>query len=942
MKKNLLYIALLCVNSLFGQNRIVLDATLNVAAQSIEIQQEIEYQNTSNVTIDEIFLNDWNNAFSTKNTPLALRFAEEFRTTFHFAKNDDRGFTTVTSITDKSQNSLGHERLAEHPDVIKVKLNKPIAPGNSYSITLKYIIKIPNNKFTSYGVTSNNEFNLRYWYMTPAYFDGQWHYYSHKNLDDLFIPKADVVLSLTIPRNYTATTELNLINGEQNPDYQTFYFEGKDRVNTKLFITKLPYYWNVQTDDFTIVSNIQGKNLGNNDKAIIADKVTRFITANIGQYPHQKLLVTQIDADKDPIYGLNQLPNFIRPFPEHFQYELTLLKTALNNFLENTLLVNPRKEQWLIDGMQTYFLMKYVDEQYPNMKLLGTLANIWGIRSFHAADLEFNEQYGLIYMHMARTNRDQPLTMAKDSLLKFNSNLANKYKAGVGLKYLDDYINADILERTIKTFYNNQYLTRTTPNDFRTLLESNTEKDISWFFTEYLNTRKKIDFKIKEIERLGDSIKFTVKNKRGTNVPVSLFTIKEDSVTSKQWLNNIQDKKTYTIPFNEADQLVLNYDNSIPEFNLRDNWKSLSGFFSSGKALQLRLFKDFEDPHYNQIFFMPLVEFKNIYDGLTLGAKLYNKTVLRKSFNYKITPKYGTRSKSLTGSGTIHFDQFHENSDLFHIRYGISGSYQSFAEDLFSRKLTPFVNLLFRNNEDFRSNEGQLVTIRYVDINNDEDVLNITNSDVPNYAVFNARYIYSDNNLINFKKWFADLQFSKNFGKVSLNYEYRKLFQSNRQLNIRLFGGLFLYNNNPTGSNYFNFALDRPTDYLFDYSYLGRSESSGIFSQQIIISEGGFKSKLDTPFANLWITTANFSTSIWKYIHAYGDIGLVKNKGINPQFVYDSGIRLNLVEDYFELYFPVYSNLGWEIAQPNYDQKIRFVFTADPEALLGLFRRKWY
>ena len=59
------------------------------------------------------------------------------------------------------------------------------------------------------------------------------------------------------------------------------------------------------------------------------------------------------------------------------------------------------------------------------MKLLGTLADVWGIRSFHISDLLFNEQYSLVYMHMARTNRDQPLAMPKDSLLKFNQNLAN-------------------------------------------------------------------------------------------------------------------------------------------------------------------------------------------------------------------------------------------------------------------------------------------------------------------------------------------------------------------------------------------------------------------------------------------------------------------------------------------------------------------------------------
>ena len=90
------------------------------------------------------------------------------------------------------------------------------------------------------------------------------------------------------------------------------------------------------------------------------------------------------------------------------------------------------------------------------------------------------------------------------------------------------------------------------------------------------------------------------------------------------------------------------------------------------------------------------------------------------------------------------------------------------------------------------------------------------------------------------------------------------------------------------------------------------------------------------------MATINSSTTLWKYIEVYGDFGIVKNKLLNPEFVYDSGIRLNLVTDYFELYFPVYSNLGWEIGQPRYDQKIRIKFTVDPQALFGLFRRKWY
>lgn len=942
MIKKLLFILPLLF-SLFctAQNKLDVNARFNIDQKQIYVRQSIEYKPDSFQELDTIFLNDWSNSYSTKKTSLARRFAEEFSTKFHFAKSDERGFTTITSLKDKNGNQLDYSRLKRHPDVIRVIPKTPIQKGETYYLELEYLIQLPSTKFTGYGIGPNGEINLKYWYITPAVFDGEWHYYSNKDLDDLYIPKSDINLQIRFPKNYIYNSQLDFVTSTQFDGSQLVILNGKDRVDTRLFLSKSPSFKSIQTDNFTILSNLKEEDMSTAEKAIITDNVTSFINNNLGDYPFNTLMVTEIDAEKDPIYGLNQLPEFIRPFPKNFKYELTLLKNAIGVYLDNVLLLHPRKEQWLRDGIQIYYLIKYIEENFPEMKLLGALADVWGIRSFHAADLSFNEQYQLVYMHMARTNRDQALTTPKDKLLKFNQNLANKYKAGIGLKYLDDFINEDVLENTIQEFITSNSLKFVESDQFESLLKSKTEKDINWFFTDYINTRKKIDFKIEKVSKTEDSITLTIKNKRDNSMPVSLFTLNNDSVISKRWIENIEETKTITIPRDSSNKLVLNYQNTIPEYNLRDNWKSLKGFFFNHKPFQFRLFKDIEDPRYNQVFFMPMVEYNNIYDGLTLGMKLYNKTALRKAFNYRFTPQYALNSKSLTGSSSILYYINPQNKDLYNISLGFSGSYRSYAEDLFVRKITPYANFAFRDDDDLRSNKRHFVSLRYVDIRRDNDPSQTIQND-PNYSVFNARYVYSNDNLINFKRWFADLQFEKSFSKISFNYEYRKLFENNRQFNMRLFFGYFMHNNNPIGEDYFSFALDRPTDYLFDYNYLGRSEATGIFSQQLIIAEGGFKSKLQPAFANQWLGTANLSTSIWKYFQVYGDVGLVKNKNQKAEFVYDSGIRINLVADYFEVYFPVYSNLGWEIGQRNYDEKIRFLFTVDPQTLLGLFRRKWY
>ena len=208
--------------------------------------------------------------------------------------------------------------------------------------------------------------------------------------------------------------------------------------------------------------------------------------------------------------------------------------------------------------------------------------------------------------------------------------------------------------------------------------------------------------------------------------------------------------------------------------------------------------------------------------------------------------------------------------------------------------------------------------------------------------MFNIQYVYSNPNLINYFRTTVDYQISSKFSKIATTLEYRKLFINNRQLNLRLFAGTFIFNDSRANGDFFSFALDRPTDYLFDYTYYGRSEDTGVFSQQLIVAEGGFKSQLEPAFSNSWMTTLNASTNIWRWIYAYGDIGLIGNKGQDIKGVFDSGIRVNLVADYFELYFPIYSSIGFEPGLPHYDEKVRFIITLSPKTLLGLFTREWY
>ena len=671
-------------------------------------------------------------------------------------------------------------------------------------------------------------------------------------------------------------------------------------------------------------------------------KVVSFLSNKLGDYPHKNLMISRVDLKKNPIYGLNMLPGFLNPFSEEFEYELTIAKNLIKLYLDQYLKMNPRDDHWLKSGLETVLLIKYVDQHHKDQKMLGKLADFWGVRTYNLAKLKYNEQYNLAYMHTVRNGRDQALSLPKDELLKFNVNLASKYKAAKGLIFLEDFIGDSKIEEWIKEFVvknKNEFITT---KDFETYINSKSVKDLSWFFKSFLTNTQQIDYKIKTLRSDQDSIYFNVKNIKSGETPISLFTMKDSKILTKSWLSAIGKDEDFVVTNNSADKLVLNYDQKVPEFNTKNNWKSVTGNDLSSRPFQFRFIKDYVSPYNNQLFLLPTIEYRNIYDGVNLGLNINNKGILNKPFDFLIAPNYSLNSKTLTGFTKFEYNSYFQDQNLYNIMFGVLVSRSSFAENSFVTKTLPYLSFNFKDAKNLRSNKFKSLILRYVGI--DKDYIETIGNQIalPSYGIFNVRYLNSKRGFKKHYSWFFDSQFSNEFGKLSFNYEFRKRTNKNSFYNIRLFAGTFLYTQINSNQSNFNFALDRATDYLFDYNYLGQFESSGVFSQQIIITEGGFKSKLDTAFANQWMTTLNASASIWRYLQVYGDIGFLKNKGQQTSFVYDSGIRLNLITNYFEVYFPFYSNLGWEIAAPQYNEKIRFVFTADPMALFDLFKREWY
>lgn len=928
-----LIISIICFNFFYGQtNTLNINAILNTETNTIQIQQEITYFNKSNQTLSEIYLYNWPNSYRDKRTPLAQRFVENYSKSFHFTKEKNRGNTHIKALSVDFE-SANWEIPQNQPDFVKINLTKPLKPSESVKISSTYTVKIPRDKFTGYG-SNTYQYNLRYWYLIPAVYKTNWHLYSNLDMDDMFVDFSNYNINFEVPKNYIVNSDLESQEVLKATSVQ-YILKGIKRPEVELNIVQFNDFLNYNSAPVKIISNLNSKKLNQNVKTNILTRELLFIESYLGKFPYKQLLINKIEYDKNPVYGFNQLPSFLRTYNDTFEWDIKMFKVLSKKFIQNQFLFDTRNDNWLANGLQTYLMMKYVEKYYPEVKAIGEISKFWGIKNLHLANITFNEKYPFVYQFAARKNLDQALTTRTDSLSNFNRKIANKYKAGLGIKYLEVYLGEHIIENAIKQFASKNSGTFFKSNSFFNHIH--TTKNIEWFKKDYLTTNKKVDYTIKNIIQKNDSLEINILNKRNFTVPIQIYGVKNNEIKFKKWLTNIDSLQKITIPKNDFDKLSLNFESLLPEKNLKNNWKDINKKIFH-RPIQLKLFKDIENPYYNQIFYTPEFKF-NYYDGIVLGLALSNKTILSRDFTYKVVPSYSTKSNNFSGSYLFSYEYLPENKNVNKFKVGITGSNYHYAENLTYNTFTPFAFLEFKR-KSLRDVSSNVLITSFTSVDREKSPTQTQHIETNTYNVFNIGYGYSNLNIIDDFRFGTNIQFANKFSKLSLTARYRKLTDTNRQFDFRFFTGVFL--SNKTETDYFGFALDRPTDYLFQYNYLGRSETKGFFSQQVIINEGGFKSKLAVPFANQWMSTINTSVGIWRWLEIYNDVGFVKNKGEKVFFAHENGMRLNFIQDILEVYFPFHSNLGWEISQAQYSSKIRFVLVLKPKRIYDFIRRGFY
>ena len=920
------------------KDSIYIEAKLSPDRKSLEVNQEIVYYNHSDKDLNTVKLLNWVSAYNKRGTSLVYRKLEDRNNDLHFAKNDELGKLLELNIKNSENQEIPINTISD--ENLFLPLNKALKPGESITLQLQYKMLLPDKKFTGYG-TSSQITALKYFFIVPDHFDPD--NISQNNYHDIEEPvsfNTFWTVNFDIPVN-------NFIEGNL-PQIQMNSFKG--------YLDSDPEFLISQTAYPSITTNVDGNNtivkFGYNLKPEEKQNLEfylplhlKFLKEKLGFIPESIFISDKFRAKED-FFGNNDITFWkfrFQLFTDAEKTDLDYFGIITKKILDENIIADKQKDHWFKNGLKSYIEIQYLNKFYKNTKLLGTLpeSKLFGLKPlklFHASKVKLLDRYGLAYQYIMLQNLDQKIDENFAVLSNFNDMAISSFETGSLFNYSADKIGDSTFNDLVKSYISQNSGKKINPEEF---LKELSKKDKSTnYLTDFFKQKNRVNFKLKRIKKENDSLQIKIARNTDASIPVKLETETREGEKKEYWIENEENErvKDFSLPASDnIYKITLNNGYIFPESNYRDNFLYAKGIFSNTKKIKLKLIKDIPNPEYNEIYISPRVRFNNTYDKFLLGVNLKNQSFFDQKFLYSFTPMYSTGTGKLTGSGAVSYSFLPAESIFRSLTFGASGSYFHYDYGLAYRKGSLFSNFNFRKNP--RSTVSRSVGFSYNYFERDLSPLMIANDDYKKYNLWSVGYGYSDNQMIHEKSFSLSAQGMEDFNKITAEGFYRWEFAPKQKLSLRLFAGYFLRND--TRNNLFDYGISRVSNYTFSYNLLGESASSGLLSQQFILADGGFKSFIPGT-VNQWITSANVDSSVWKIFHVYADAGIYKNKDMPAKFIWDTGVKVRIIPDFLEVYFPIQSSLGFEPSFKDYAKRIRYTLVLNLGSIINAARRGWY
>jgi len=648
-------------------------ASIDEETNVISASETLDYWNNSPDTLRFVYFHLWQNAFVKGSHLHELEEAQHVKG--RLGKYEKQGLGTVVDGI-----KVNGEALTTELDntILKVYLSRPLYPGNKVSFTMDFKTYYDNGstrrRMQMWDAWGYKHYNGVQWFPKICVYDRKfgWDTYQHLN-KEFYGDFGSYDVTLDFASNYIVEATGTLINRKEVlPD------DLRAKLDVKNFKDKK---WDEKPSE--IIPYVKGqrkswhfKAINVHDFAFTADPSYRISTAywngvecvGLVQEPHASgwqnsgELVAKIIQTFSQDIGMYQYPKMVAADArDGMEYPMLTLDGGKAPTYDG-LLVHEIGHNWFygqVGSNETY--RAALDEGFTQF------LTAWGLRKIDGENMVqerpksfyrrwFNEQTNTLdrnvmnaYLMDALNKNELPLNTHSNDFhdaLGHEGGYRNVYfKTATMLYNLQYTLGDDLFQGALQHYFDQWRFAHPYFEDFRNSVIQYTHQDLNWFFDEWLETTKTIDYGIKNIHRIGkDSfainfyrkgqmqmpIDFTVTDKNGKQrdfyIPNTWFEKKTEATVLPKWYGWGKLHDTYTAHIEAPDgvrHVQIDTFYRLADVYELDNYKT-RGLPLSPKAVVVKFDAGLYNPtdrKHKRMYIRPDIWY-NTVDGIKLGGHI--------------------------------------------------------------------------------------------------------------------------------------------------------------------------------------------------------------------------------------------------------------------------------------------------------------------------------
>ena len=554
-----------------------IQAHLDIDLNQLTIQEELVYINNSPDTLKAIYFHLYLNKYRKRSLALPD------------LKHDLGGIEIFEIIED---DSIQRDYCIDKT-IMKITLHNPLCPQDSLHLKFDFVAMIPpaSGRYGYLGM----HYDIGNWYITPVVYDrAGWHLNQH--IDNEFYQEwGDYKVSITVPQGFMVGATGDLCNkdevlddhnsprftlkraGTQESDLVTWQYEAK-MVHDFAWTTD-PSYVLLQSEWNGITLNVLVLDYNQESWQQVTEwgmEAIKYFCRNYGMYPYKQLTVadTYIQSGGIEYPQIVMINDYINPDYEESEFKALVIHEIAHNWFYGLIANNQTEKEWMDEGFTTFAEIKAMEALFGRKENLNPGERGWLVNMINYTNDDRLEN-ALQYLQVAKFNLDFDQINLHADYLGVEGYMLQYSKMAMVLFMLEYTMGDSVFAQGMKNYFTLWHFRHPYPEDFIAVMEKTAGYDLDWFFEQWLNTNRKLDYSIEKyqgewilkenVRRYHCRIEF--KRKAQIFMPIDFDVTLKDGT-----------RKKYHIPVNnfpkiERDRVILPYwhfstDNYVAELIL--------------------------------------------------------------------------------------------------------------------------------------------------------------------------------------------------------------------------------------------------------------------------------------------------------------------------------------------------------------------------------------